>query len=488
MIPRYYVIKGAELYARNTHPGIFKTDSNGFFDHYIFFLHRGEFRLSVGWLSRLIASGQGGGLRAQLLRGGIGVGALKVLSLLLTLLATILLARGLGPENFGQYAFVIALITTLSIPLASAMMQLTTRETAWLHQAGEEQRIRTLLRWANRHVWIGSGVIVATVGGIAAWMAQWRVDDLWTLLLIGLVALPLLGLNAVRSGILAGLRRVVLGQFSTLFIQPLVLLIIAGVLLLVGDLNPATAVGAFIFGAAFAFIAGAVLLEHAFPGDKAVPEPLDAVQSKQWRRAWMPFTLLVAASTLNSQIGILLLGWLSSDEQVAAMQVADRGAMLVLLSLAVVNLVINPHISQVYRSGDKTRLQELSRHSARIALLVALPVALTLIFFGGAILKIVFGTEYAEIATLPLAILAIGQLINVAFGSVGMLLVMSGYEVQSLIGQTVALMVIMVIGLMFSPFLGAIGASIAITIGFIVWNGVLAFKVFQILGIRPGVI
>lgn len=437
-----------------------------------------------GWLSHLVVLGRGDGLRAQLLRGGIGVGALKMLSLPLTLLAAVLLARGLGPEGYGQYAFVIALLSILSIPLGPALMQLTTRETAKMHQAGEENRIHALLRWANRHVWSLSLMTVVVVGGLAVWKAGWRVDDRWTLLLLGLTALPFLGLNAVRSGILAGLRRVVLGQFPELFVWPLVLLLVPGILLLIGSLNPLTAVAAFTLSAVLVFAVGVMLLRRSFPGfGGGAPEPIDAAQSRQWRQAWMPFALMVAASSLNAQIGILVLGWLSSDGQVAAMQVAERGAMIVSLPLGIVNLVIGPHITQVHHSGDKHKLQKLSRQSARMALLVALPVALPLIFFGAPVLRIVFGAEYVEIATLPLAILAIGQLINIMFGSVGMLLTMSGFERDTLRGHLTALLINTLAAVFLIPFFGAVGAALATALGLLVWNSVLAVLLFRRMGI-----
>ena len=442
--------------------------------------------MNQGLISRLIASGRGDGLRAQLLRGGVGVGALKLISIPLTLAASILLARSLGPEGFGQYAFVIALITTLSIPLGPALMQLTTRETALMHQSGELGQVRALLRWGNRHVLLGSALILVGVGGIAIWNAEWQIDDRWTLVLLSLAALPLLGLNAIRSGILAGLRRVVIGQFPDLVIRPLALLFVATVLFLGGLLSPLTAVAAFIAGAVSALIVGAVLLRRTFPETGDDLPSNDAAQHKQWRRAWMPFTLLVAASTLNAQIGILLLGWFSADDQVAAMQVAERGAMLVVLSLAVVNLVIGPHISQVHKTGDRVQIQDLSRYSARMAMLVALPIALPLIFFGAPILTLVFGEEYAEIATLPLAILAIAQVINVTFGSVGTLLTMSGFERDALLGQVVALVVNVIAAVSLIPIMGVVGAAIATAIGLVCWNFALGLLVMRRLKIRPG--
>jgi O-antigen/teichoic acid export membrane protein len=409
-------------------------------------------------------------------------------SLPLTLLAAVLLARGLGPEGYGQYAFVVALLSMLSIPVGPALMQLTTRETAKMYQAQEEWRILILLRWANRQVWRISLLVFILVGGLAIWKAGWRLDDRWTLLLLGLTALPFLGLNAVRSGILAGLRRVVLGQLPELFVRPFVLLFIPGLLLLTGLLNPLTAIAAFILAAGLAFAVGVVLMRRTYPGSGGRVVQVGATEGKRWRQAWVPFALMVAAGSLNAQIGIIVLGWLSNDAQVAAMQIAERGAMMVSLSLAVVNLVIGPHITQLHHSGDKARLQMLSRKSARLALLVALPIALPLIFWGAPILRFAFGMEYVELTTFPLAIMAVGQIINVAFGSVGMFLTMSGFERDTLLGQVAALFVNVIAAVLLVPVFGAVGAALATAIGILVWNLVLFFLVMKRLNIRPAII
>lgn len=445
--------------------------------------------MNLGWLNRLVAKGLGDGLRAQLVRGGVGVGAIKVFSLLLMLLTTILLARGLGPEGFGQYTFVVTLITTLSIPLAPALMQLTTRETAAMHQAGDDGRIRILMQWANRHVLLGSIIVIAMVGGVAFWFATWRVDDRWTMLLAGLIALPLLGLNAVRAGVLAGLRRVVQGQLPDLFVRPLIILLVAAALLMAGSLTPLSSLVAYLAGAVMAFIVGVVLLKRTFPeNEAAVQTSGDAAQNRQWQRAWMPFTLLVAASTLNAQIGILLLGVLSTDDQVAAMQVAKRGAMLVSLSLTLVNVVISPHITRMFLQKEAGALQLLSRQSARLAMLFALPIAFLLLVYGDFFVSIFFGSRYVDMVSWPLRILVIAQLINVAFGSLGMFLSMSSYEKDTLHGNALALTITGVFCLALIPYFGALGASFSAAVGLVIWNLYLGYKVYMRLGVRPGII
>lgn len=437
-------------------------------------------------IRRLIGRTQGDSLRAQLLRGGAGVGILRLVSLPLTLLTTVLLARVLGPQGFGQYSFVVAITTAVSIPLAPALLQLITRETAALNYAGKRGQIRQLARWANQRVVIGSLCIILIVTAGAVTTSQWNAGGRWTLLLMILPAVPLLGLNAVRLGILTGLRKVVSGQVPELFVKPVTLLVVIGACALGGILTPSTGVLSYVLSAAVAYIVGFVILNRAFSDHGSETKQLSQSQSRDLTKAWVPFTLLVAANTLNSQIGILVLGWLSTDEQVAAMQIAAQGGMLITLSLTIVNQVIGPYVTQSYHAGDQDKLLAISRSSVRLALLAATPLALLLIIWGDLIIEVVFGSEYVNIGALPLATIAIAQLINVAFGSVGTLLTMSGYEKDTLVGQVFALASSVVVSITLVPIYGATGAALAVALGIIVWNGMLAIQVIRRIGIRPG--
>lgn len=434
-------------------------------------------------IRRLLSVGQGDGLRAQLVRGAMGVGGLKVLSLPLTLATSILLARALEPEGYGQYVFVMSVIALLALPIGPGLGQLITREIARYHHGKDWSLFRGLLRRAHQWVLLGSVVIIGNVIILARHNAVWAADDRWTLLFIAVLILPLMGLNALRSSTLRGLRHVFQAQLPELLARPAFHLLFAGLLLGGGALTPATALGSQIVATGLAFLLGAWLVGRYRPPQVKQVDP--DYRHGEWGRALLPFSLLAAVSTLNAQIGILVLGWLGTDEDVAALQVAQQGAMLVVLSLTIVNLVIAPHIARAYREGDKAKLQQLSRQSARAALVVSLPIALTFIFFGGPILHFFYGEAYANVATWPLAILAFGQLINVVFGSVGMLLVMTGHERDTLNGHIVALMVTGFSAVLLIPLLGVIGAAVAVSLGLVTWNAVLAAMLIKCLNLRP---
>lgn len=435
--------------------------------------------LSQKWLT----SWRREGLAAELLRGGLGVGGMQIVSLALSFAASILLARALGPESYGQYVFVLAVVTLLGLPVTTGLGQLVTREVAKYQHGELWALLRGLLRRAHQWVIGGAVLISGATAALAAVNANWASDDRWTLLVIATLLLPLRGLRDLRMATLRGLRYVVYAQLPEFLLRPGLHVVIAAVLLLGQWLNAASALASQILATAVALGVSAWYLSKRKPGElkRVVPSFEDGA----WARALVPFTLLAAAGALNGQIGILVLGWIGNNEDVAALQIAMSGAMLVATSLTIVNHVIAPHVTRAHRSADTKRLQQLSSRSARAATVMALPIALPLIFFGGTLVDLVYGDAYVAAVTIPLAILCLGQLVNVAFGSVGLFLTMSGFERDTLFGQILALVVSALSAVALIPFLGVVGAALAVAIGSATWNAILAVRLIQRLNIRP---
>lgn len=422
-------------------------------------------------------------MRAALIRSGLGVGLAKGISLILAFAVTVVLARSLGPAGFGQYTFVVAVITLLSLPIGPGLFQLVTRETASL-QGSEEWGLLNGLRLRMLQTIFAYVVLAAIIiGGLSIQQATWTPTDRWSLILFGLFILPFAGFVALYTGTLRGLGNVVAAQIPELIIRPTLLVIIVLALLFYQILSPATAISAQVMATAATFLVAVVLLRSKRPKQSIGASPEYA--TKSWMIALLPFTLLSVATTLNSHLGVLLLGWLGTESEVAAFRIADRGSLLVVLSLTVVNMVIAPQVTKAYRTKDLEYLQKLSTQSSRVALIFAFPIAIPMVFFGEIVVDIVFGRGYVETAVAPLAILTFGQLINVGFGSVALFLTMSGHERDTLYGQLAGLTVNVVVALLLIPSYGALGAAWATGLGLITWNSLLARKVVRRLGLRP---
>src|SRR5690554_7702772 len=81
-------------------------------------------------LNRITQQFQGNSLKSNLMRGGLASIAIKIFGLGLSLLTAIILARTLGPEQYGVYSYVLAIVSILAIPAMFGLPSWIVRETA----------------------------------------------------------------------------------------------------------------------------------------------------------------------------------------------------------------------------------------------------------------------------------------------------------------------------------------------------------------------
>src|SRR5687768_16624966 len=75
----------------------------------------------------------GSGLGARLLRASVGTATLRALSIALTFVVGVLLARVLGPGGYGLYVLVMAITALLTAPTELGLPALVLREVAAAH-------------------------------------------------------------------------------------------------------------------------------------------------------------------------------------------------------------------------------------------------------------------------------------------------------------------------------------------------------------------
>jgi O-antigen/teichoic acid export membrane protein len=415
-----------------------------------------------------------GGLRTELSRGAVGSLGLKLGGTLLGLLLAVLLARTLGPEGYGVYAYVFALVSLLAIPAQVGLPTLVVRETA-MAQANEQWGLmRGLWRWSSA-VAGAIALVLALLALLASWVYQDRFSEIQIATFgFGLVLVPLVALGNLRGAALRGLRRVVTGQLPEMVLRPtifILLLLVAILLIPTEKIAAATAMGLHALAAAVAFFIGAVLLWRARP-KPLEDKPIPLYEVRSWITSALPLAFVAGMMLINQHTDILMLGLFRSAEEVGVYRVAVSIATLVAFGLQAVTMVVAPHFARLYSQNDMARLQRLVTLSARAILAVALPVVLVLVLFGGPLLRLIFGEEYSDGYT-PMAILAGGQLVNAAMGSVGGLLNMTGHERETARGVAIAAAANVVLNLLLIPPFGLNGAALATALSMTLWNLVL---------------
>lgn len=123
---------------------------------------------------------------------------------------------------------------------------------------------------------------------------------------------------------------------------------------------------------------------------------------------------------------LLLLGAMLTAEDVGVFSVVQRLAMAANIVLVVFNGILAPKIAALYAKKNNDDLQNLVKRSTVYMLLVSWPLLFTFIIFPREWL-ILFGDEFVYASSM-LVLLACAQLVNIAAGSVGFILTMSGYQ------------------------------------------------------------
>jgi len=428
-------------------------------------------------------------LRGQLLRGGLGNIVLKLVSVLLAFLLSVLLARILGPKELGIYSFAYALIMIVAIPAQMGLPQLVVRETAITHTQKKWSQMRGLWRWSSM---TACGFSLLSIFSVLLVMYITRVDFssqrgatiLWALPLI-----PLVALGNLRGSALKGLRHVVLGQLPETMLRPglfVALIVLVQQLSTAKNMTTTTVMSLHICSSLIAFIFGAYLLFRLRPKEIINHRFFDC-KYKYWTMAAFPLALVSGLQFIIRYTDILMLGVLGSNEEVGIYRIAVQVSLFASFGVQILSSLVAPYAASFYAKKDKIKLQKVIRISAVLGFLSVLSLTLIFTVFGKIFLSVFFGPAFQS-SYYPLLILSGGLVLNAGLGPVGMLLQMTGYEKDTLIGVGTAATLNIVANFVLIPIYGSNGAAISTAISLVVSHGILLFLVFKRLGINGSIL
>jgi len=174
-----------------------------------------------------------------------------------------------------------------------------------------------------------------------------------------------------------------------------------------------------------------------------------SVRNRQILSASYPQWVTNVALFIAAQVNIWILNAFVPKSDIALYGAASKLIALVATPLLLINPVVAPRIASLYAKKEYDKLRRTIQFGSALAGIPSLILMICLTIFGKGVLGLVFGDYYRQ-AHVLLAILGLGQIVNVWSGSCGVTLMMTGHQRE-----------MMVIALA-TGFLSATGAYLAV--------------------------
>lgn len=387
------------------------------------------------------------------------------------------LARLLGPAELGIYAVSVSAIAMLAVPVLSGLPTLLVRETAAAQANGQAARIDALIRWSARRILSGSILICAFVLlTLAVWSdaaEPYGTGVLWALPLV-----PILAFGQARAAILRGFGQLALGLLPESLVRPAILLLALGLLTVSGvQIAAPHALGCLIVAGLGAWAVGGWVLARQRP--KSTPTAPDPT----WTRSLWPLAIMAGLQSFNTNVDVVLLGWLAGAETAGIYRVAVTAATLGLFVVTTLKIILQPRIAHLWSLNRTAEMERLMSQAAIAATLVAAVCLGIVALWGAPLISLLFGSAY-DAALTPLIWLLLGNLVLSVFAMSTVALTMSGHERGVVVGLGIAAALNLILNLLLIPSLGASGAAIATASAAAVGQGVLFVTVLRRMGIH----
>jgi len=187
---------------------------------------------------------------------------------------------------------------------------------------------------------------------------------------------------------------------------------------------------------------------------------------------------------LFMQVDILMIGYFGSFKMIA---VYGSAALLARQSRVIMSAfasLFSPMIAELYSKGDKAALNDLYKTVTRWCMAFALPVIIIAMLMPELLLKFLAISNSPE-GCLSIRLIAFSQIMSVAVGNTGGMLVMTNYPWLTFANNVGAVIINIILNFILIPKFGIVGAAIATCVSIIVRNIAAVIEVKKILSMSP---
>ena len=398
-------------------------------------------------------------LSAGLLRSVASLG-IKVATAGLTYLTYVVLSRTMTPDEYGHFAFGLALATVLAIAAGTGQPMAILR--LWSQEAVAGRREEAI-----RAVQAGSSITIAASFCLSALLCiftfvVWQVyppsDTPNHFYGAAFLILPM-AMAEYNSSVLRAQ-----GSLWTALVPRDLLWRMA---------LPALVLGLFAFGLVLsgpeALVLSAALLSLMLAGQFWLSEkrhyvlmPALGQMRSYWRKwgglsRWLMLGALIETAALNADV--ILVGLMLDLESSGVYFNAFRTAGLMTLFTFAIELVIAPMVAQHFHAGEMRKAQAITALASVAGFAFSLVIFALFVGWGDFVLSL-FGDYYAE-GTMVLVLLAFGLLFDAATGPSKIVMMMTGHERAYVVIFGTIMALGFVVQFLVIPAYGIVGAAAA---------------------------
>lgn len=407
----------------------------------------------------------------------------RVLGRFLFVLGQVIFARFLGPEEFGLYAIGWTLLQMLGtiapLGLDKAVLRYATQY--WKTNAADLKNII----FQSTGISLLSGVIFGFLLYLSSPIIASEIFHNQDLAQVIRGLVPAFAFFIVIR-VIAAATRVTQRTQHAVVLEDLLpsstsLLIFIPFFLLGYGLS--AAIGSVVAGYLLSFILGIITLRRLFP-EIFASQPKTTTSLRKLIAFSLPSWLAGTFTLFIIWVNRLLIGVYRPESEVGIYQAVSQVTQLFPLLTSSIAYIFSPMISDLYHQDKEDDLQELFVISTKWGLYMSLPLLLITLFIPQGLLQLLFGNGYQAGGT-ALLILSLGQMINIASGFVGWMMLMTGRQVKWFWVTTIATSISLGVNLWLTPKLGLNGAAIATTLGLCILSIIGLVLVRSELGYWP---
>lgn len=385
-----------------------------------------------------------------------GVFSFKIFTVLIGFFGTLVLTRLLGAEKIGEYFWLLSCVAICTVFIKLGQENIIVKQIGALKSDNKNTLAASIVFNALKRSLFFSFILLI-IGFIAFKLFESSMSGylvlIYTLFLCASLSVFISLLSYGLQGMNFQMMQAVLNSLPRL----IVVFVALTYLICNFELNLATLFNIL----SISYLSTALFALIVYKNKKIPIFKIKQRQAADFRSSdslnqfyWVSIIAVLVTEAAN-----LVLGFLSTSEQVAYFSISARLVSIVSLILIAFNSVLSPRFAQFYSQNNNQELISLFQRTRLWGLGVSIPILVILFCFSEEIL-VLFGSDFKG-ATNVLRVLLIAHVFKVFVGSVGQLLLMTGHVYYQRVSLVSAAAVLIILCIILCPLYGALGAAIA---------------------------